>query len=344
MEQCHRCLYSPPQDWHGQQHRLGDYTHLNPEVVPDAGDIQVIKQHGGYTAFSWVKLLEFKNVYRFCSPNTNPASFMKMHGAEEEKGHFPYQWLTSWDKLDQDHLPPVEEFATGLVEGENVLGKTEQEIQENYTHLQHVWQENHMTSMHNFLKWYQMLDVVPFTQAVKGWIAPYHKTEQHPTMDEVVIRDRLDGVDILKTCVSAPGVAQSLMNHHVAREPGYQGLYLFHEKEQDLVHLFRNNITGGPSIVFNRQVKCQGQGHVLGYDANALYGGVMLTDMPTGPEPHPTMDEVVIRDRLDGVDILKTCVSAPGVAQSLMNHHVAREPVYQGLSSGYTDIPAKDKW
>ena len=46
-----------------------------------------------------------------------------MHGAEEEKGHFPYQWLTSWQKLDQDHLPPVEEFATGLVEGENVLGK-----------------------------------------------------------------------------------------------------------------------------------------------------------------------------------------------------------------------------
>ena len=66
LEHCHCCLYSPPQDWHGQQHRLGDYTHLNPEVVPDAGDIQVIKQHGGYTAFSWCKLLEFKDVYRFC--------------------------------------------------------------------------------------------------------------------------------------------------------------------------------------------------------------------------------------------------------------------------------------
>ena len=89
MEQCQPCLYSPPQDWHGQQHRLGDYTHLNPEVAPDAGDILVIKQHGGYTAFSWGKLLEFKDVYQFCSPNTNLASFMKMHGAEEEKGHFP---------------------------------------------------------------------------------------------------------------------------------------------------------------------------------------------------------------------------------------------------------------
>ena len=82
------------------------------------------------------------------------------------------------------------------------------------------------------------------------------------------------------------------MNHHVAREPGYQGLYLFHEKEQDLVHLFRNNITGGPSIVFNRQVKDQSQGHILGYDANALNGGVKLTDMPTGPavryQPKPS--------------------------------------------------------
>ena len=170
---------------------LGDYTHLNQEVIPDAGDIQVIKQHGGYAVCSWGKfpLFEFKDVYRFCSPNTNLASFMKMHGAEET-----YQWLTSWQKMDQDHLPPVEEFATGLVEGENVLGKTEQE---NYNHLQYVWQENNMTNMHDFLKWYQMLDVIPFAQAVKGVIAPYHKTEPHPTMDEVVIRDRLDGVDIL---------------------------------------------------------------------------------------------------------------------------------------------------
>ena len=149
--------------------------------------------------------------------------------------------------------------------------------------------------MHDFLRWYNMLDVTPFAQAIKNWIAPYHKTELHPSLQGVHIRDRLDGVDILKTCVSAPGVAQSLMNHHVAAEPGYQGLYLFHDDEQDLVHLFRNNITGGPSIVFNRQVTEQDQGHVLGYDANALYGGVMLTDMPTGPairyKPKPNNEE-----------------------------------------------------
>ena len=283
LERCVPCLYSPSADWHGEQHPLGDYSHLDPETIPEAGDIEVIKQHGGYTAFYWGKLLEFKDVYRFCSPNTNLASFMKMHGAEEAKGHFPYQWLTSYNKLDQDHLPPIEDFATGLVAGENVLGRTDQEIGNNYAHLLDVWHEHGMESMHDFLRWYNMLDVTPFAQAIKNWIAPYHKTELHPSMEGVHIRDRLDGVDILKTCVSAPGVAQSLMNHHVAAEPGYQGLYLFHDNEQDLVHLFRNNITGGPSIVFNRQVTEQDQGHVLGYDANALYGGVMLTDMPTGP-------------------------------------------------------------
>ena len=86
MEQCVPCLYSPPMDWHGERHPLGDYTHLNPEVMPEGGDISVIKQHGGYTAFFWGKLITFKDVYKFCAPNTNLANFMKMHMAQEEKG------------------------------------------------------------------------------------------------------------------------------------------------------------------------------------------------------------------------------------------------------------------
>ena len=57
---------------------------------------------------------------------------------------------------------------------------------------------------------------------------------------------------------------------------------------------------GGPSIVFNRQVKGQGQGHILGYDANALYGGVMLTDMPTEPairyQPKPSGEGGEVED------------------------------------------------
>ena len=285
LESCHGTLYSPPENWHGEQHALGDYSHLKPEVMPDSGDIGVIKQHGGYTAFSWGQLLTFKDVYKFCSPNTNLASFMKMHGADEEKGFFPYQWLTSWDKLSQDHLPSIQEFETGLVEGENLLGKTEEEIRENYEGLERVWRENNMQNMRHFLQWYNMLDVRPFAQSIKAWIAPYHKVEPHPTLynDGVMIRDRLDGVDLLKTCVSAPGLAQSLMNHHVARVRGYQGLYLFHEKEQELVHLFRDNITGGPSIVFNRHITTDQGGYIMGFDANALYAGIMLTDMPTGP-------------------------------------------------------------
>ena len=287
-ERCLPLLYSPPLDWHGQWHALGDYSHLQPEVLPDPGDINVIKQHGGYTVFSWGSLIEFKDVYKFCSPNTNLASFMKMHGAEEAKGFFPYQWLTSWDKLAQDHLPPVEEFATGLVEGESVLGATEEQIAENYAELQQVWRDKDMQTMHDFLQWYNMLDVVPFAQAIKGWLAPYHKTVPHPTLftDEgVYMRDPLEGVDILKTCVSEPGVAQSLMNHHVAREPGFQGLYLFHNKEQDLVHLFRDNITGGPSIVFNRQVvPDEGEEELSGYvlTGNAYWAGYTLPAQATG--------------------------------------------------------------
>ena len=97
------------------------------------------------------------------------------------------------------------------------------------------------------------------------------------------MRNKLDRDDLLKTCVSVPGVDKRLMDQYISAEEGFQSLYCFHEKEQDLVHLFRDNVTGGPSIVFKREVKGQDGGWYLGWDANAMYSWVMMHDMPTGP-------------------------------------------------------------
>ena len=68
LERCVPCLYSPPADWHGEQHPLGDYSHLDPETIPEAGDIEVIKQHGGYTAFYWVNCWSSKTSTDFALP------------------------------------------------------------------------------------------------------------------------------------------------------------------------------------------------------------------------------------------------------------------------------------
>ena len=281
LQELRPLLFTLPARWHGERHSLGEYSHLEEENLPEPADIHVIKQHGGYTQLSWGQLLDFKDFYKFCSPNTNLASFMKINGAEESKGFFPYQCLSSFDNLSQNHLPQIEDFNTGLLAGENLLGKTPEEIKANYEYLKQVWEENEMENMQCFLKQYQLIDVRPFAVAVKNWLKGYHKTEEKVEYDGVT-RHMTDGVDILKSCVSVPGDAKKLMDQYTHKEEGFQGFYLFGDKEQDLAHLFRDTICGGPSIVYNREVN-HGQGIIIAHDCNAMYSSVLLDQMPCGP-------------------------------------------------------------
>jgi hypothetical protein len=73
------------------------------------------------------------------------------------------------------------------------------------------------------------------------------------------------------------------MQNYLKALKGYQGIYLFGEKEQDLHRAIVNNIVGGPSIVFNRMVEVGTEGCpwkiILGHDANNLYPGTMLQEM-----------------------------------------------------------------
>ena len=86
LQELRPLLFTLPARWHGERHSLGEYSHLEQENLPEPADIHVIKQHGGYTQLSWGQLLDFKDVYKFCSPNTNLVSFMKINGAEVAKG------------------------------------------------------------------------------------------------------------------------------------------------------------------------------------------------------------------------------------------------------------------
>ncbi|KAK3718952.1 hypothetical protein QZH41_005938 [Actinostola sp. cb2023] len=73
---------------------------------------------------------------------------------------------------------------------------------------------------------------------------------------------------------------------------------MFDEKNNDLYHMFKDNNTGGPSIIFHRyheagktkirEVEMSGKGEeakeckkILGFDANALYLWAIMQEMPT---------------------------------------------------------------
>jgi hypothetical protein len=88
------------------------------------------------------------------------------------KGVFPYEWLDSAEKLQQDHLPPIEEWYSDFTNS-HLLGDTEDKQVARLVELQEIWELHGMQTMHDFLRWYQMLDVVPYAVAVCNWSRRY---------------------------------------------------------------------------------------------------------------------------------------------------------------------------
>lgn len=44
--------------------------------------------------------LKFLDIMNYLAPGFSYAQFVKAYGCKEEMGHFPYEWMTSLDKLE----------------------------------------------------------------------------------------------------------------------------------------------------------------------------------------------------------------------------------------------------
>ena len=97
-------------------------------------------------------------------------------------------------------------------------------------------------------------------------------------------------VDIFKDGISVPGLTLKYMFQDL---PDY--FTLPDEKNKDLYQLYKNNIVGGPSILFHRYherdvttirptdfEEPKTYKKIIGYDANALYLWSIMQEMPTG--------------------------------------------------------------
>lgn len=85
-------------------------------------------------------------------------------------------------------------------------------------------------------------------------------------------------IDLFKTCISIPGVAQEFVFRSAA---GKAHFACFDKQNKDLHTAFRKGMCGGPAIIFHRYHErnatfirknknkiCK---KIIGYDANALY-------------------------------------------------------------------------
>ena len=115
----------------------------------------------------------------------------------------------------------------------------------------------------NYLQWYNDLDVTPMITAIER-MNEYYKEKN---------------IDFMHQAITMPGVAKRGCLDSIT-DPTAE-IHLFSQKQQDIYNLFKENIVGGPSLIFNREMEvgksfirnnpdkpCKS---VIGYDANAFY-------------------------------------------------------------------------
>ena len=107
--------------------------------------------------------------------------------------------------------------------------------EEDYAVCQIAWTEKGMRTLRDFLVWYNNIDVVPFLKA----------------LDKISQFWCRHGVNMLKEAISLPGLAFKFEMSFLKE----QGLHLSSFHNQDLYQHFKDNMVGGPTIIFHCHAK-----------------------------------------------------------------------------------------
>ena len=227
-------------------------------------DIQfVIKRQNTFMCFSTPKL-KFLDVTQYLAPGVSYDKYLKAYGCELQKGHFPYEYMDNLRKLDDCALPPQAAFFSRL--------KNEGISNDDYARCQAVWRDNGMETLREYLIWYNNRDVTPFLDAIAKQ-AGFYKHQN---------------IDMFKDGISVPGLS---LLHLFNDLPNDTYFTVFNRTNRDLHKLVKDNIVGGPAIIFHRYhekdvTKIRGGSElcrkIVGYDANALYLWALMHEMPTG--------------------------------------------------------------
>ena len=214
--------------------------------------------------------LKFLDILNYIAPGFDYENFIKAYQCKMEKGFFPYEYVTSLDKLDETSLPPHSAFYSKLRQKNISLNE--------YAQCQSAWLKHEMKSLRDYLIYYNNLDVVPFIEAISKQHAIYSSK----------------GIDMFKDGVSVPSLATKWL--YLDSETNKFSIPLISKKNADLHSTIRNNIVGGPAIVFHRyherdktflrpleyNSKAKLCKNIYGFDANALYLYCAMQKLPTG--------------------------------------------------------------
>ncbi|MEW8548484.1 MAG: DNA polymerase [Candidatus Thiodiazotropha sp.] len=207
---------------------------------------------------------KFLDVSQFLAPGHSYSSFLKAYEIEETKGFFPYRWFDNEKKLDSPCLPERADFFNDL--------RNEELSESDYETCKKAWEHLDMKTFKDYVVWYNNLDVGPFVKAVSKMQNQYFEI----------------GLDVFKTAISLPGLSKQILFDFARKNNAY--FSLIDKRNADLYQTMRNNVVGGPSVIFYRQAEknkskirqgktCQ---KVIGYDCNSLYLWALDQELPVG--------------------------------------------------------------
>ncbi|KAK7087561.1 hypothetical protein V1264_021595 [Littorina saxatilis] len=225
-----------------------------------------VKRENTFMCVSTEKL-KFLDITNFIAPGFSYSKYLAAYDVHEQKGFFPYEYIHDLAQLDETALPPQNAFHSNL--------RNTDISDDDYAYCQRVWVSEGMTTLSDFLVWYNNKDVAPFLEALEK------QTEFYQSL----------GLDMLKDAISVPGLT---LRYLFKTMPPSVYFSLMGRKQEDVHHCMRDSIVGGPSVIFHRYHErdvtrirggklCKS---VVGYDANALYLWSLMQEMPT---EHPTI-------------------------------------------------------
>ena len=236
-----------------------DYTRVgNTPFFP----VRVVKANNVFKMIQTSKL-KFLDVKAYLAPTCSYSQYLKAFDVPEQKGFFPYEWLDDINKLKYDKLPPKEAFYSSL--------KRKHITDEDYAIVQQAWKEHNMKTVLDLLRWYNHGDT-------KGFILALQKqVDFYATLN----------LDMLSSSVGLPGLTLRYLFNTL--EPHIY-FSLLSKRHSDLHQLLRQQLVGGPSLIFHRLLE-SGKTHIrngkkivqriAGFDANGLYLWALQQRMPT---------------------------------------------------------------
>ena len=187
-----------------------------------------------------------------------------------------------------------------------------------------------MTTFRDFLEFYNNLDVGPFVQAVEKM--------QNLNFDH--------HIDLFKVSVSVPGIARRWLfqTAHDAKT----NFGLIQPQDDDLHYTIKQNIIGGPSIIFTRDVEvgrtfvwndpscpCI---NIVGFDANALYLDCIDKAMASGGYGRRSAPDFKPDSRLSCEDmfhLMNYLMETEGVHIIHARNHISEVRIGPCLVDGY---------